>query len=277
MTLPPSMRTRLGKVRMPAYLVLICDLKGDWQASTHDKVAAAMGAWEKRGRRPCCVLRWESARRSWTAVKERGPEPLLDELELVGGAERAQAVVISDVHGMIRSKYFAHAASAEAFYATLPYSVASGLFVRGGGAWNATKTYGTPSAAELIRACAGLCERCSAVALARCWEAPGGAAHTHAGVKAASVPDATEKTPALATRFKSVFGPPRDTSRSGAPDGVELYFVACPLGVEAGGRVAFVTPSRRFAVCVVPRTIYPTGRFVASLASEDGEPDAVPM
>ncbi|KAH8066219.1 hypothetical protein JL722_636 [Aureococcus anophagefferens] len=216
--LPPSLRPRMGKGR--AYVLLAVDAHGEWRGTgaACDTPAAAERAWLAQRSRGCALLRLGAS--GW------------------------------EDHGVVRARYYATAAAAEAAWRWLPLHFASALFVRGGGGWGAAaRTYGTAAAVAVVEAAARL-----PAPLAECWDAPPDAAHTHAG--AGEILDA------------GAAGAPATLRRtlSGAPPREALVFVTCPVGVRAGA-VCFVTPGRRSAAACRAR---PPGTASSPRRDDDG-------
>ena len=254
--LPPSLRPRMGKGR--AYVLLAVDAHGEWRGTgaACDTPAAAERAWLAQRGRGCALLRLGAS--GWEVLRARGPDDALDRVKLAPGLAAAAAAIFMEDHGVVRARYYATAAAAEAAWRWLPLHFASALFLRrGGGGWGAAaRTYGTAAAVGVVEAAARL-----PAPLAECWDAPPDAAHTHAGARG-EVLDSGAAAPALRATLRRTL--------SGAAPREALVFVTCPVGVRAGEPVCFVTPGRRSARAVVPALVRPGHRFVASLRDDDG-------
>ncbi|KAH8046332.1 hypothetical protein JL720_16409 [Aureococcus anophagefferens] len=135
--LPPSLRPRMGKGR--AYVLLAVDAHGEWRGTgaACDTPAAAEQAWLAQRGRGCALLRLGAS--GWEVLRARGPDDALDRVKLAPGLGAAAAAIFMEDHGVVRARYYATAAAAEAAWRWLPLHFASALFVRAAAAAGAPR------------------------------------------------------------------------------------------------------------------------------------------
>ena len=124
--LPPSLRPRMGKGR--DYVLLAVDAHGEWRGTgaACDTPAAAEQAWLAQRGRGCALLRLGAS--GWEVLRARGPDDALDRVKLAPGLGAAAAAIFMEDHGVVRARYYATAAAAEAAWRWLPLHFASALF-----------------------------------------------------------------------------------------------------------------------------------------------------